>query len=131
VSHSLGPHLLVEVSSGAATCPRALGSAFVRVELRCCHVSHGSRLCLPERELRCCHVSHSPGGLWTIGIKKDLAALGTQLDSCVSKARSCVTKVPADVQDATVHPYSVALGQLTTPGHDYNGDMTRQDGTTG
>jgi hypothetical protein len=76
-------------------------------------------------------VPRPPGGLWTIGIKKDLAALGTQLDSRVSKARLCITKVPADMQDATVHPYSVASGQLTTPGHDYNGDMTRQDGTTG
>jgi hypothetical protein len=36
----------------------------------------------------------APGGLWTTGIKKDLAALGTQLGSRVSKARPCVTEVP-------------------------------------
>jgi hypothetical protein len=31
---------------------------------------------------------------------------------------------------ATVHPYSVALAQLTTPKYDYRGDTTQQDGTT-
>jgi hypothetical protein len=72
-----------------------------------------------------------PGGLWTTGIKKGLVAIGTQLGSCVSKARSCVTEAPAVMQAATVCPYSAASAQLTTLGHDYNGDMTRQDGTTG
>jgi hypothetical protein len=32
---------------------------------------------------------------------------------------------------AKVHPYSAASAQLTTPGHGYNGDVTRQDGITG
>jgi hypothetical protein len=36
-----------------------------------------------------------------------------------------------DVQAATVRLYSAASAQLTYPGHDYSGDMTRQDGTTG
>jgi hypothetical protein len=76
-------------------------------------------------------VSHGPGGLSPTGIKKGLAALGTQLGSRVSKARSCVTGAPADMQAATVHPYSAASAQLTTPGHGYSGDMTRQYGTTG
>jgi hypothetical protein len=35
------------------------------------------------------------------------------------------------MQAATVHPYSAASAQLTTPGHGYSGDMTRQYGTTG
>jgi hypothetical protein len=35
-----------------------------------------------------------------------------------------------DVQAATVRLYSAASAQLTTPGHSYSGDMTRQDGTT-
>jgi hypothetical protein len=35
----------------------------------------------------------TPIGLWTVGIKKDLAALGTQLISRVSKARSYVINV--------------------------------------
>jgi hypothetical protein len=63
-------------------------------------------------------------------IKKDLAALGTQLGSCVFEARSCVTEVPANVHVATVHLYNAASAQLTTLGHGYRGDMTRQDGTT-
>jgi hypothetical protein len=73
----------------------------------------------------------APGGLWTTGIKKDLVILGTQVGSRVSKARSCVTETPVDVQAATVCLYSAASAQLTTPGHDYSGDMTQQDGITG
>jgi hypothetical protein len=71
-----------------------------------------------------------PGGLWITGIKKSLAALGTQLGSRVSKARSCVTEVPADVQATTVRPYSAVSAQLITPEHGYNGDVTRDDGIT-
>jgi hypothetical protein len=48
-----------------------------------------------------------------------------------SKAHSCVVEAPANVQAATVLPHSAALTQLTTPGHDYSGDTTRYDGTTG
>jgi hypothetical protein len=88
VSLSSIPCLLDDVSSGAVTCPTALGSAFLRWELQCYHVPHG------------------PSGLWTTGIKKDLAALGTQLGSCVSEARSCVTEVSANVHVATVHLYN-------------------------
>jgi hypothetical protein len=73
-------------------------------------------------------MSHGPQRLWAVGIKKGLAALGTQLGSRVSRARSCVTEVLGDVQAATVWLYSVASAQLTTPGHGYNGNMTRQDG---
>jgi hypothetical protein len=53
-----------------------------------------------------------------------------QLGSHVFKARSCVTEAPADVQATTVHSYSAASAQLTTLGHGYNADTTRQDGTT-
>jgi hypothetical protein len=73
----------------------------------------------------------TPDGLWTTGIKKDLAVLGTQLGSRVSKARSCVTEAPEDVQAAIVRPYSAASAQLTTPEQDYSGDVTRQDGIMG
>jgi hypothetical protein len=75
-------------------------------------------------------MSHDPGRLWTAGIKKDLAILATQLGSRVSKARSCVTKAPADVQTATVRLYSAPSAHLATPGYGYSGDITRQDGTT-
>jgi hypothetical protein len=47
----------------------------------------------------------APGGLWTIGINKGLAALGTQLDLRVFKIRSCVTEAPIRHTDR----YSVAL----------------------
>jgi hypothetical protein len=105
VSRGHGAHLLTEVSSSAATCPTAQGSAFLRGELRCCHVSHGS------------------GGLWTTGIKKGLAVLGTQLGSRGFKAHSCVTKAPANVQATTMRPYSAVSVQLTTPVHGYSGDV--------
>jgi hypothetical protein len=67
----------------------------------------------------------TPGGLWTTGIKKGLVVLGTQLDSRVSKARSCVTEVPEDVHATIVHPYIAVSAQLTTPGHGYSGDVIR------
>jgi hypothetical protein len=73
----------------------------------------------------------APSGLWTTGIKKGLAALGTQLGSRVSMACSCVTEALADVQVTIVHLYSAASAQLTTPGHGYRADTTRQDGPTG
>jgi hypothetical protein len=38
-----------EVSSSVATCPMALGSAFLRGDLRCCHVSHGPRRAVDHR----------------------------------------------------------------------------------
>jgi hypothetical protein len=72
-----------------------------------------------------------PSGLWTIGIKKGLAAPGTQLGSHVSKALSRVTEAPASRANMPLQfgqPCNAA--QLTTPGHDYNGDTTHQDGTT-
>jgi hypothetical protein len=74
--------------------------------------------------------STAPGGLWITGIKKDLVALGTQLDSHISNAHSCVTEASVDVHAAIVRLYSAASAQLITPGHGYSGDMTRQDGTT-
>jgi hypothetical protein len=75
-------------------------------------VSHGSGLCLPERAAKPFFISlvHSPpgaGGHVTAG----------------------VTKAPVDVQATTVCLYSAASVQLTTPGHGYRDDMTRQDGT--
>jgi hypothetical protein len=36
----------------------------------------------------------TPDGLWATGLKKDLAALCTQLGSRVFKSRSCVTEAP-------------------------------------
>jgi hypothetical protein len=56
-------------------------------------------------ELRCCHMSHGPDSLWTRRIKKDLAALGTQLGLRVSKIRSHVTEVLARRVDRQCHHY--------------------------
>jgi hypothetical protein len=93
-------------------------------------VSHGSEPCLlDEVSSDAATWPTTLGELCTTGIKKDLVALGTQLGSRVFKAHSCVTEAPADVHVATVRLYSAALAQLTTPGHSYRGDMTRQDGT--
>jgi hypothetical protein len=73
----------------------------------------------------------APNGLWTTGIKKSLATLGTQIGSRVYKARSCVNEAPEDMHAATVHPYSAASAQLTTPEHGYSGDdpTVRHHGT--
>jgi hypothetical protein len=57
----------------------------------------------PMGELRCCHVSHGPSGLWTTGIKRDLAALGTQLGSRVFRVRSHVTEALARHADRQRH----------------------------
>jgi hypothetical protein len=73
----------------------------------------------------------APSGLWTTGIKKGLAALGTQLGSRVSMACSCITEALLDMQVTIVRLYSAASTQLTTPAHGYRADMTRMDGTTG
>jgi hypothetical protein len=58
MSLSSDPYLLDEVSSGAATCPTAQGSAFLRGELRCCHVSHGPQWVVDHRnkEMLSCHM---------------------------------------------------------------------------
>jgi hypothetical protein len=76
-------------------------------------------------------------------IKKGLADLGMQLGSRVSKARLRITEALVrhvnrgyhyDLQTvqtgATVSRYSTTPTQQTTPGHGYNGDVTRQDDTT-
>jgi hypothetical protein len=82
-------------------------------------------------KLRCCHMSYSPPRAVDHKNKEGLAALGRQLGSHISKARSCITEVPVNMQGATVRPHSAASAQLTTPGHDYNGDTTRQDSVMG
>jgi hypothetical protein len=45
----------------------------------------------------------TPNGLWTIGIKKDLAALSTHLVSHVPKALPRVTEVPVRRADMLRH----------------------------
>jgi hypothetical protein len=74
----------------------------------------------------------APSGLWTTRIKKGLAAPGTQLGSHVSKSTVAYYRgaCKACRHANTVRFNSTTHAQLTTPGHDYSGDTTRQDGTT-
>jgi hypothetical protein len=71
-------------------CPMAPGSAFLRGELRCCHVSHG------------------PVRLWTIGIKKGSRPRHVARLTCFQGT----LVAPVDVQVATVHLYSATSAQL-------------------
>jgi hypothetical protein len=103
VSHGSGPCLPDEVSSGAATYPMALGSASLRGKLRCCHVSHGPRQAVDHRN--------------------------KEMLSCPRHARALLRRLQ-DMHATTMRLYSATSAQLTTPGHDYSGDMTQQDGTT-
>jgi hypothetical protein len=130
MSLSSESHLPAEVGSGTATCLAAPDLAsLLRWALRR-HVSHSSGLCLPERGAPVlARVPRPPVGCGPRN-KKGLVALVTQLGSRVSKARSCVSEVPVDVQTATVRLYSTASAHLTIPVHSCKGDTTWQDGTT-
>jgi hypothetical protein len=81
---------LREESIGAATCSSASGLAFLLRWAPALPRSPAS----PHREESSGAVTYStaPSGLWTTGIKKGLAAPGTQLGSHVSKARPRVTE---------------------------------------
>jgi hypothetical protein len=93
-----GPRLLLlaELSSGAATCSLAPDLASLsRWALPLPHVPWLRALPPREESSSAATYPMAPSGLCTTGIKKGLAALGTQLGLHVSKARSCVTEAPA------------------------------------
>jgi hypothetical protein len=77
--------------------PQLRTSPPCRGGLRRCHVAPAS----PPREESSGAATYptAPSGLWTTGIKKGVAALGTQLGSHVSKAWSRVTEAPARRED--------------------------------
>jgi hypothetical protein len=81
-----------EESSGAVTCSSA--PDLISLPRWDPALPRGPVLASPRGGLQCCHVPHGPNGLWTTGIKKGLAAPGTQLGLHVSKARSRVTEAP-------------------------------------
>jgi hypothetical protein len=112
VSHGPGSCLLAEESCGVATYPSTPDlSSLPRWALA---LPRGPwlRALLPRGESSDATTSPTaPSGLWTTGIKKGLAALGTQLGSRVSKACSCITKVP--VRRAGC--YSAALQCIAGP----------------
>jgi hypothetical protein len=93
VSHGSGLCLLERRAPALPRVPQLRTSPPCRGELRRCHVAPAS----PPREESSGAATYptAPSGLWTTGIKKGLAVLGTQLGSHVSKARSCVTEAPA------------------------------------
>jgi hypothetical protein len=72
--------------------PQLRTSPPYRGGIRRCHVAPA----LPPRDESSGAPMHptAPSGLWTIRIKKGLAALGTQLGSHVSKTRARVTEAP-------------------------------------
>jgi hypothetical protein len=59
MSLSSGPHLPNEVGFGAAMCLMAPGSAFLRGELRCCHMSHGPQRAVDYKNKKDCCTRHA------------------------------------------------------------------------
>jgi hypothetical protein len=132
ISCSFGPHLPAEVGFDATTCPTTpdlasllrWASALPRVpqlrtlppwwgELRCCHVSHGSGLCIPERgapvlsrvpqlgalpswegSFGASTCLTAPGGLWSTGIKECLVTLVCFQGTLVRYRSACKTCRP-------------------------------------
>jgi hypothetical protein len=95
VSRDFGPHLIAEESSDVATCPSAPDLASLLRWAPMVPRVPWLQALLPRGESSSATTSlMAPSGLWTTGIKKDLAALVTQLGSRVSKARSCVIEAP-------------------------------------
>jgi hypothetical protein len=115
---SFKPRLPVEMGSSAATHPVTLNLVTLlwwasvlscgpllwtspphQEELRRCHVSHGTISRFPTEEGSGAAtrpaVSYGP---WGSSIKKDIADLAMQLDSCVPKAWSRVSKMSAPEQ---------------------------------
>jgi hypothetical protein len=119
-----------EESSSAATCssaldlgsllrwasalPRGPGIASSRGGLRCCHIPHSSQRAVDHMNKERPSCPRHAAGL-----------------TCVQSTIACYRGTcKACGHAATVRFNSATQAELTTPGHDYNGDITRQDGTT-
>jgi hypothetical protein len=90
-----GSRLLVEVSSGAATCPSAPDLAsLIRWAPTLSRVPQFQALPPREESSGVATYPTAPSGLWTTGIKKCLTAPGTRLGSHIYKVHSCVSEVP-------------------------------------
>jgi hypothetical protein len=103
VSHGLGPRFLAELSSSAAMC--SSGSDLASLSRWAPTLPRVSWLqALPPREESSGAATYSitPSGLWTTGIKKGLAAPGTQVGSHASKTCSRITETPARRVDKTL-----------------------------
>jgi hypothetical protein len=119
-----------DVSSGAAMCSSALDLASLPRWAPA--LPRGPGLATPRGELRCCHVPHGPQQAVNHRNKKGpscprhVAGL-----TCIQSMVACYQGAcKACGHTATVRFNRATQTQLTTPGHGYSGDMTRQDGTT-
>jgi hypothetical protein len=119
-----------EESSDTATCSSALDLASLlrwAPALPC-----GPSLASPRGELWCCHVPHGP--------QRALDHRNKEGPNCSRHTAelTCVQSTVAYYRDAckvcgqaaTVWFNNATQSQLTTSGHGYSGDTTRQDGTT-
>jgi hypothetical protein len=98
----------------APTLPRGPGLASPRGELRCCHVPHGPQRAVEHRNKEMSSYPRHAAGL-----------------TCVQSMVACYRSACKACEHATTVWFNNAVqAQLTTPGHGYSGDTTRQDGTT-
>jgi hypothetical protein len=106
---------LTSLPRWAPTLPRGPGLASPRGELRCYHAPHGPQRAVDNRNKEGPSCPRHTAGL-----------------ACVQSMVTCYRGAcKACGHAATVQFNSATQTQLTTPGHDYSGDTTQQDGTTG
>jgi hypothetical protein len=148
VSRGPGPHLLAEVSSEAATCPvaRALPAYKLSSGAATCSsaldlasllrwalvLSRGPSFASPIGELRCCHIPRDPQrAVYHRNKERSTCPRNIVGLACVQSTVACYQVACKTCgQTATFQFNSTAHAQLTTPGHGYMGDTTRQNGTT-
>jgi hypothetical protein len=106
---------LASLPRWAPALPRGPGLASLRGELRCCHVPHG-----PQRVVDHKNKEGPSCPRHTAGLACVQSTVGCYRDACKACGHA-----------ATVWFNSATQAQLTTPGHGYSGNTTRQDGTTG
>jgi hypothetical protein len=119
---STGSRFPAREGSNIATCLVAPNHASPMGGLRCFHMSCGSEPRLSAKECSGAVMCLTAlNGLWPTWIKKGLAALSTQLDSCVFKARSRVTKAPARRADMRRHYHlqDMWIGRYSAVPHDW------------
>jgi hypothetical protein len=124
------PRLLTKLSSDAVTCSSASDLASLSrwaLALPC-----GPSLASPRGELRCCHIPHDPQrAVYHRNKERSTYPRNVVGLTCVQSMIACYRGACKTCgQTATVWFNSAAQTQLTTPGHGYRGDTTRQDGTT-
>jgi hypothetical protein len=130
VSHGSGLCLPERRAPALPRVPQLRTSPPCRGGLRRCHVATGHAS--PRGELRCCHVPHGP--------QRTMEHMNKERHNCLRHAArlSCVQSMALCYRGACKACGHVAIvwfnsatqSQLTTSGHNYSGDTTRQYGTT-